>query len=545
MFGQGFSLAEVAVRARGQVGGPVPAVTNVVVIEGDSIAADTQSFTRLWTADRAGLAVHNLAVGGSGVQAMRARSAAAMAKSPTRLFVFIGANDLGSDTAGYLAGLWAYTDPFRATGTKVILGTVLPRTGVADWAAKRTNYNAALRAAVGVKIDDLVDFDTCPMGVAGAELDAAKYPDGLHPNGAGHALLKRVFAPVMNHWVGVPNEPLDLVFAPQAAATPDTDYDSTLYTVAGLYPGEARPCAVAGGAVSMTGGEFVAGGSGLVSNGDTLRVRTRSLRDPAAQIDTTLTIGTTIATYSVTTAGAGARDWVPSDLGAKLKLWLRPEAIADADGAQLATWPDDSGHAVAVTGGGTSARPSVVAGGPNAFRAVKFDGPYGSYFGLPAGYLAGRPASASFAVTRNVADPNSSHFKPPLMGWGTDESGEFFPYVDGSVYSSYATNTRNQTPDFAASLAEWRVASFHSAPNDWRFYIDGTTILALSANIVALGTNPLIGAGFDGRVAEVIDCAAALTTAERQRVEGYLAWKYGLAANLPAGHPYESERPMI
>jgi len=29
-----------------------------------------------------------------------------------------------------------------------------------------------------------------------------------------------------------------------------------------------------------------------------------------------------------------------------------------------------------------------------------------------------------------------------------------------------------------------------------------------------------------------------LTTSQRQQIEGYLAWKWGLQANLPAGHPY-------
>ena len=37
---------------------------------------------------------------------------------------------------------------------------------------------------------------------------------------------------------------------------------------------------------------------------------------------------------------------------------------------------------------------------------------------------------------------------------------------------------------------------------------------------------------------EVIVYNSALTTAQRQQVEGYLAWKWGLRSSLPAGHPY-------
>jgi hypothetical protein len=31
----------------------------------------------------------------------------------------------------------------------------------------------------------------------------------------------------------------------------------------------------------------------------------------------------------------------------------------------------------------------------------------------------------------------------------------------------------------------------------------------------------------------------------RQTVEGYLAWKWGLVANLPAAHPFKNRPPLI
>jgi hypothetical protein len=37
---------------------------------------------------------------------------------------------------------------------------------------------------------------------------------------------------------------------------------------------------------------------------------------------------------------------------------------------------------------------------------------------------------------------------------------------------------------------------------------------------------------------EIIVYNTDLSTAQRQQVEGYLAWKWGLRSNLPAGHPY-------
>lgn len=553
MLGLGLALTDGAARSRGGPG--APSRPTVVVIEGDSITAypDPPSYARLWAADHGTLTIRNLAVGGSQLPDLRNRAAAAMAEQPTHLSVMIGANDLSADTATYLADLWAYTDPFRAAGAKIIVGTVLPRTSASGWSAKRAAFNAALRDAVGVKIDAIYDFDSCPMGVDGAQNDGARYPDGLHPSAIGHGELKRVYSSVMNGMLGIPNEPLDFAFAPTAGAAADSDHDSDGYVVTGLWLAETRPFAISpGGRVSKNGGAFVPDGSGDVGNGDTLRVRARSSADAATQTDVTLTIGATAATYSVTTAGAGTRDWLPTDLGAKLKLWLRPEEIAGANASQMDDWPDASGDAVAVTAAGYGSKPTVVAAGPNGLKAVRFDIAYNqARFMLPAGYLTGRTAGAAFFVAKLVADPPSAAFGPPVGGWGANGDGEFYPYVNGSVYSSYGTNARHQTPDVGPSLAAWRIASFHSAPNDWRYYVDGAAIHVLLANTFANGTAPAIGFdpvsgnALDGQIAELIDCAAVLTTAERQRVEGYLAWKYDLAANLPAGHPYANEKPTL
>ena len=46
-----------------------------------------------------------------------------------------------------------------------------------------------------------------------------------------------------------------------------------------------------------------------------------------------------------------------------------------------------------------------------------------------------------------------------------------------------------------------------------------------------------------GSIGEVIIYNTALTDTQRQLVEGYLAWKWGLQASLPAGHPYKSSAP--
>jgi hypothetical protein len=46
-----------------------------------------------------------------------------------------------------------------------------------------------------------------------------------------------------------------------------------------------------------------------------------------------------------------------------------------------------------------------------------------------------------------------------------------------------------------------------------------------------------------GSIAEAIILPTALAAPERQRIEGYLAWKWGLQGNLPADHPWKAAPP--
>ena len=46
------------------------------------------------------------------------------------------------------------------------------------------------------------------------------------------------------------------------------------------------------------------------------------------------------------------------------------------------------------------------------------------------------------------------------------------------------------------------------------------------------------GSNLNGTISEILIFNRALQNDERQQVEGYLAWKWGLVQNLPVTHPY-------
>jgi hypothetical protein len=67
---------------------------------------------------------------------------------------------------------------------------------------------------------------------------------------------------------------------------------------------------------------------------------------------------------------------------------------------------------------------------------------------------------------------------------------------------------------------------------------------ALNTGGFRIGANiPLGDYSWGGEICEVIHIAGTITAADREKVEGYLAWKWGLESNLPMGHPYKNARP--
>jgi hypothetical protein len=89
-----------------------------------------------------------------------------------------------------------------------------------------------------------------------------------------------------------------------------------------------------------------------------------------------------------------------------------------------------------------------------------------------------------------------------------------------------------------------------SFQSDGVLYINGTLQgnIAPTQNTADHSVQSLTVAGdvngyLDGLIGEVILLKSLPSTTTRQRIEGYLAHKWGLTANLPAGHPYKTIGP--
>jgi hypothetical protein len=176
-------------------------------------------------------------------------------------------------------------------------------------------------------------------------------------------------------------------------------------------------------------------------------------------------------------------------------------------------------------------------------------------FALPI--LSGSTAGSMYMVYR-VVSTTAANF---MLDWGGGGSAaNAWPYSDGNIYTDFGTNAQRACGTPTTSLsATYHIISIESATNDWAIYVDGgkggssggtIPLYSVSSSTVTwTGTAPYLGAatglsGFlDGWVAEIYFTNAKQTTADRQKNEGYLAWKWGLTGNLDPSHPYKTVAP--
>ena len=249
--------------------------------------------------------------------------------------------------------------------------------------------------------------------------------------------------------------------------------------------------------------------------------------------------GSVNATGTITVRASGA--WFPTDLGASLALWLDAADAASMtqSGGLVSQWNDKSGnnkHATQATSGN---RPTFTASALNGKSVLTFDG-NSDKMTIPALGL-----SNSAMVIMVFKATNAPH--AVLSGSGNDTWDEY----GGTSYAHHFRVVRLDNIGAPSPLSTNNILGYlaNSTTPVYNRRLNGNAsstsnaAFTFSSNITEIGWNaPNNGYYLNGTISEII-VVNAYSVSDAEKLEGYLAEKWGLRANLPGGHTYKSIAP--
>jgi len=248
--------------------------------------------------------------------------------------------------------------------------------------------------------------------------------------------------------------------------------------------------------------------------------------------------------------------WTPAEITTALwldaadagTLWADTAATTHATGL-TARWDDKSGNGRNATQATSGNRPTTGSVTVNSLNALDFDGS-NDRFGLSSYIPANASGSAltAFAVANSTANSNRAilNTRPTsaTQGWVLRTTTT----TNLQYFHTGATPNPERTISTGVNLLGFVRNGLDVTLADNGSLSSAVTTSGFTASTQALIIGAESGGGFnyfDGPICEIILVESVLTTGERQIIEGYLAWKWGLEANLPSGHPYEFGPPTV
>jgi hypothetical protein len=192
--------------------------------------------------------------------------------------------------------------------------------------------------------------------------------------------------------------------------------------------------------------------------------------------------------------------------------------------------------------------------GLNSLNIANFDGSNDVLNGIAMANLFSPTSYSAFVVGRArtiVTNSENGYENEAFYG---DGGGYVAMYLRSSnLIGAYNWDGANRVATTAYTANTFVIGYAELSGSNIRIRTNGgsETITATSATFTLTGTLQL-GRNYnsdiyclDGEIAEVIFTNAALSNTNRQLIEGYLAWKWGLQANLPNDHPYKNAAPTV
>lgn len=263
-------------------------------------------------------------------------------------------------------------------------------------------------------------------------------------------------------------------------------------------------------------------------------------------------------------AVGGGAAWTPADLGT-LSSWYDPSDAANRTITSSAyeTLVNKQGTTARnITQATSGNRPALSAGAINGLDAMDFDGS-NDWLGhsSPALYAAGactvaavfRAATQADKHTIGEADGGAAPIYSILRTQNPNVNGAPDAYIQVDGANVRYAGFGDGTVAFLEGTLDNHVVTITDSGTAITNWVDGNqsythaytrgTMTVNRFTVGCLRFNNTTVTFFDGLIGEIVTCTSALGTSDRQKLEGYLAHKWGAADELDAGHPYKSAAP--
>jgi hypothetical protein len=247
--------------------------------------------------------------------------------------------------------------------------------------------------------------------------------------------------------------------------------------------------------------------------------------------------------FALTPSDSPAGLWAPDDIATV--AWFDASdtnTIHTNDVAgRVSQWDDKSGNSYNLTNSNPTNQPMTGITSNNGLNTLYFDT---TKLYNTGSFISSQPFSVAVVVSRAVASQKRS----PRLISPTSGAGLWIDAAEYSRYWNFGTITTSYSPtnnEFLILSGLANGASSEIRVNGGDADTGDTGTAAFSGGL-CVGERPDVVFDYyslQGSIGEIIISGEAWDTDTRQKVEGYLAHKWGSQTKLPNGHPYKEHPP--
>jgi len=249
--------------------------------------------------------------------------------------------------------------------------------------------------------------------------------------------------------------------------------------------------------------------------------------------------------------------WTPSQITTALWLDAADASTVTTVSGAVSQWNDKSGNGRNATQSTAARRPLYGTILQNGLNTLEFQSANTLWMLLPDTTNPAGSNATFVACKANNATP-SNFIIGRAYYWGSwylvsTSTGTAARYAVGrngidDAQANVTSLSNNTDKIFSAIYNKTNVSlSINGGTSASTAYTQD--LVYNSSDLTAIGaakdTGSNVASPFNGPMYEIIVLHSAPSTDTRQRIEGYLAHKWGLTANLPSDHPYKSAAPLV